>query len=558
MTKNEEGKGTKRLIEIKLLERYAKEGDSPLEGGGQGNQPKAKSILLLVDSNAGVEIITESPTDNYLPSTQIPLHLVNSADIDRQGSAPLEEASSISNSSSSSKNIQGQPPEARWQILPPIEVGLQLGHPATTVGSSTTTTIIEKEEKKAVVVDSEAQTAVVEAAHAEVQTLASEDDLARVVAAAVSNTVTTSSQTEKEEDTTTTTTTLAKNSKDQEVAEGAKPRPTVVTSETQTAEAEGASTYTQTLIDVSEGCTQTELEDADNEADEETLEGLTSGLPTNGGKPLTERPPTLPGSSVDLPHVEAHSEVDDRDLAYLRTRTVSPQNLKVQDDVIARVLLEHVGTVFPPFNPRSRCSAGVNYLDLSRLGDEGETPASDEIWLAVDGSGCQSEDDPNEDKFLTTDDTETYSINTDKFSTMAGNGGGETATLLQAPSSANLLSEQELADLGGCESFDAEAEATARLQGVLASELVPLQTIVQSTDKNVGSLTNKFGTMETVLTSLCTTIESLQGQIRPNTAGEDADGISIRRTSNAGQRITSPPNGNQCKHRCAFLSFWGF
>ena len=50
----------------------------------------------------------------------------------------------------------------------------------------------------------------------------------------------------------------------------------------------------------------------------------------------------------------------------------------------------------------------VNYLDLSKLGNEGETPNSDEIWVTV-------EDD---NKFLTSD-TETYSVATDKVSTMA-------------------------------------------------------------------------------------------------------------------------------------------
>ena len=47
----------------------------------------------------------------------------------------------------------------------------------------------------------------------------------------------------------------------------------------------------------------------------------------------------------------------------------------------------------------------VNYLDLSKLGNEGETPNSDEIWVTV-------EDD---NKFLTSD-TETYSVATDKVS----------------------------------------------------------------------------------------------------------------------------------------------
>ena len=38
----------------------------------------------------------------------------------------------------------------------------------------------------------------------------------------------------------------------------------------------------------------------------------------------------------------------------------------------------------------------MTYLDLSKLGEEGETPASDEIWLTVD------EEDPNAKGFLST------------------------------------------------------------------------------------------------------------------------------------------------------------
>jgi hypothetical protein len=68
----------------------------------------------------------------------------------------------------------------------------------------------------------------------------------------------------------------------------------------------------------------------------------------------------------------------------------------------------------------------VNYLDLSKLGNEGETPNSDEIWVTV-------EDD---NKFLTSD-TETYSVATDKVSTMAtfkghvGNLNLDTSGLLR-------------------------------------------------------------------------------------------------------------------------------
>ena len=79
----------------------------------------------------------------------------------------------------------------------------------------------------------------------------------------------------------------------------------------------------------------------------------------------------------------------------------------VQDNVVARVLLEHVGGALSQNDPRRT----VNYLDLSKLGEEGETPASDEIWLSVAGGA-------EDDKFLTSD-SETYSVATDKLSTAA-------------------------------------------------------------------------------------------------------------------------------------------
>eukprot|EP00093_Oithona_nana_P006108 06108.XXX_302469_306397_1 [CDS] Oithona nana genome sequencing. len=110
---------------------------------------------------------------------------------------------------------------------------------------------------------------------------------------------------------------------------------------------------------------------------------------------------------------------------------------------------------------------------------------------------------------------------------MMDGGQADGPTTLLAPNSANILSDQELADLGDCASFDAEAEATARLQGVLASELVPLTTTVQSTEKNVLGLTNKFGSMETVITSLCNTINTLQNQIVPGQTPKDGDSTDV-------------------------------
>ena len=388
---------------------------------------------------------------------------------------------------------------------------------------------------------------------------------------------------------------------------------TAVTSETQTcsvlSEDFGTQTETETveseIVDRSDGAVQTDEEETirfnpdqslhqqfstDTLSYSDVIAEQPSERPVDSAN-LPARPPTLPGSSVDIPN-EFEDDLNsanqqptftdrysrERETTFInsarRTRTVSPACLKVQDDVVARVLLEHVGTVFPE-NLDSRLRSGVNYLDLSRLGDEGETPASDEIWLAVDGSGCHSEgedfdrDDGLEDKFLTTDDTETYSIATDKLSTaatLAGygnvlnldligddddddrsncgpllpNSGGLLGPADLSGSRANLLSEQELAL--GCESFDAEAEATARLQGVLASELTPLHKSVKATGVSLENLTDKFANMETVLGSVSNTIDSLQSMVNrpPGTQSRqgsqegEGDGISIRRTSNPG------------------------
>ena len=677
-----------------------------------------------------------------LSLTRIPLHLVNSSAIDRYeakqssqslltsataaaaaaaggsatralaelqaNSSVIPEASASNNSHSrssssctngnSSKNIQGQ-----QQILPPIEVGLQLGHPAIIPAAEPAAAAAihaagdgavaaeEKAEEAAVAAavpeaeqerscsaviaetrkpetaDSAAQTEPppeaapppaqpppVEVAHAEVQTHAVEpepeaaeakNDLVNVVhesparpSKPTTTTTSSSSQTDlclapddSHQLIPTSAAAAAAGGEEQTgngghgADDGAKQvglarspvqalesnvnaERTAVTSETQTSSvlSEDFGTQTETepesIVDRSDGAVQTDEEETIRFNPDQSLHqqfstdtlSYSDVIAEQPSRPvdsanLPARPPTLPGSSVDIPN-EFEDDLNsnqptftdrysrERETTFInsarRTRTVSPACLKVQDDVVARVLLEHVGTVFPE-NLDSRLRSGVNYLDLSRLGDEGETPASDEIWLAVDGSGCHSEgedfdrDDGLEDKFLTTDDTETYSIATDKLSTaatLAGygnvlnldligdddddrsncgpllpNSGGLLGPADLAGSRANLLSEQELAL--GCESFDAEAEATARLQGVLASELTPLHKSVKATGLSLENLTDKFANMETVLGSVSNTIDSLQSMVNrpPGTQsrqgsqeGEPNDGISIRRTSNPG------------------------
>ena len=160
-------------------------------------------------------------------------------------------------------------------------------------------------------------------------------------------------------------------------------------------------------------------------------------------------------STQTSPPVSSHMISQTSPPTSSRTRESSPASCRVAtagvseaaaDEMVARVLLEHAGAE-PDSDSRQSLTASatstssstiseasgslfsvesgratsydnvtnrqeqggedlsrtVNYLDLSRLGNEGETPNSDEIWVTV-------EDD---NKFLTSD-TETYSVATDK------------------------------------------------------------------------------------------------------------------------------------------------
>ena len=566
-----------RMVELEIIDRYSVEGRDKQEGvesaaGGPGvESPTAQKITLKVDAS-GVEIIETSTDENV---TKIPLHLVNRSDPQKAEPTVYHASNSVEEKDKNSTSLQGH-----QQILPPIEVGLQLGHPqeTTTVAEKATPVLQDCEaqtdsvEAVATEASAEATAIIPEAARVkqesrEVQTEPVEPEVAAPAAPKTAeNNVLEEAEKERGHEAeasavatseTSSQTDLtyhqleeareASEAVDSQVSENlTRSEIQIVTSETQTVTVDQKEFATQTeAVEVEE--VQQPLQPQDQPPEQPPPKELVeAGVQTEeveeSEEPVEtrgERPPTLPGSSIDLPAEEHLEVVDQPDFNFYRTRTVSPLNLRVQDDVVARVLLEHVGTVFPAPDPRLR--SGVNYLDLSRLGDEGETPASDEIWLAVDGSG-HSEDEGAEDKFLTTDDTETYSINTDKLSVANTMMDGQAGPTLLAPNSANLLSEQELADLGGCESFDAEAEATARLQGVLASELVPLTTTVQTTEKHVLGLSTKFGSMETIITGLCNTINTLQNQIVPP---KNEDGISIRRVSNGQvkteKKSPSPP-----------------
>ncbi|CAB4061444.1 unnamed protein product [Lepeophtheirus salmonis] len=139
----------------------------------------------------------------------------------------------------------------------------------------------------------------------------------------------------------------------------------------------------------------------------------------------------------------------------------------VQDDVVARVLLEHAEEELDEIirDPRRT----VNYLDLSKLGEEGETPASDEIWLPLG----------DEDKFLSSD-TDTFSIGTDKLSNIANMSGDELPT--HSPM---------------------ETENYSKFMG-------PIQEGLAVTSQNVLELSGKFKDLENTLRDLCQTVEEIK------------------------------------------------
>ena len=213
-----------------------------------------------------------------------------------------------------------------------------------------------------------------------------------------------------------------------------------------------------------------------------------------------------------------------------RPRPPAALTEEAADEMVCRVLLEHAGeaehsgssrvssssssTVPDSDRSASFLSAGsgratsydahkkgmkdlsrtVNYLDLSRLGNEGETPNSDEIWVTV-------EDD---NKFLTSD-TETYSVATDKVSTMAtfkghavGSGFAENIALL------NSASETELAELGN-ESLASDLEgqdfSLQNFGNLLHHEMEPIRTRLDSTGRTVAGIAETLYHIQVLITT---------------------------------------------------------
>ncbi len=225
--------------------------------------------------------------------------------------------------------------------------------------------------------------------------------------------------------------------------------------------------------------------------------------------------------------VLADAQVQTEEQHWEEAGGMKPQNsdeeTQIQDDVVARVLMEHVGTAFALPDPRRT----TNYLDLSKIGEEGETPASDEIWLAVEdgeeidkGFLSSSDDEERETDGRRLRGVEMRSlpstVETDKLSTAAtmgghvalrgggrGEGGGSDGA-----NRAGGGDDREDPDL--LDGLDEEAMrseemylgVTARLQGVLSEELLPIQDTLAVTEKSVVVLAEKLQRMEGVLHTL--------------------------------------------------------
>ena len=72
-----------------------------------------------------------------------------------------------------------------------------------------------------------------------------------------------------------------------------------------------------------------------------------------------------------------------------------------------------------------------------------------------------------------------------------------------------------------------DVDIASQFHGVLTEELTPLRSTLMETNENMSGLSNKFVQMETLLTTLCRTVDALQGTMaspdrRPRTDGDSA------------------------------------
>ena len=147
----------------------------------------------------------------------------------------------------------------------------------------------------------------------------------------------------------------------------------------------------------------------------------------------------------------------------------------------------------------------VNYLDLSKLGNEGETPNSDEIWVTV-------EDD---NKFLTSD-TETYSVATDKVSTMATFKGHVVGSGVDNNALLNSASEAELAELGNeslASDLDGQDFSTQHFGTLLHSEIEPIRSCLDSTGRTVTGIADTLYHIQDGINNLCCNVTQMKSKV---------------------------------------------
>ena len=155
-------------------------------------------------------------------------------------------------------------------------------------------------------------------------------------------------------------------------------------------------------------------------------------------------------------------------------------------------------------------SRSVNYLDLTKLGNEGETPNSEEMWVNV-------EDD---NKFLTTD-SESCSAATDKVSTMANCGGygsnQDTSNLIRS------VSETELLEFG-VEISDIESSFTAKqLANFMRMEMIPIKDSLNTTEHTITGIAGTLCNLQLGVNNLCCNVNQMKAKVL--STGENDDSI---------------------------------
>lgn len=226
------------------------------------------------------------------------------------------------------------------------------------------------------------------------------------------------------------------------------------------------------------------------------------------------QPATLTQVSTQT-EIEPEEDLHLSDKGNLASRNAQSPTDCVQDCLTARVLLEHLGTVFSSVDSQE----AVNYLDLSRLGEEGETPGSDEIWLAVDSD--------EEKGFLTSteEDPDSLSVETDKLSAIATMAGRISTDSIAADTPSeidpmgmgnnnNNIDEMKKDSSGFGEFSEMYTNLAERLQSILNQELDPIQDTLDNTGKNLHNLTEKLLQMEKLLTTLCDNMQKVSSELQ--------------------------------------------